>query len=82
MPVCLVQLSATPRTAACQAPLPMGVFKQQYWSRLPVPFPGDLPDPGVESESPVSPASAGGFFTTEPPGKPKYITPGTKFSTV
>ena len=77
-----VHLSATPWTVACQAPLPMGFFKQQYWSRLPIPFPGDLPNPGIESESPVSPALAGGFFTIELPGKPKYITPGTKFSTL
>ena len=40
---------------------------QEYWSRLPFPSPDDIPDPGVE---PTSPAFAGGFFTTEPPGKP------------
>ena len=44
--------------------------RQEYWSGLPFPFPGDLPDPGIEPMSPVSPALAGGFFTTEPPGKP------------
>jgi len=40
---------------------------QKYWSGLPFPSPGDLPDPGIK---PVSPALAGGFFTIEPPGKP------------
>ena len=45
----------------------MGFSRQEYWSGLPFPPPGDLPDPGIE---PVSPASAGGFFTAEPPGKP------------
>ena len=43
---------------------------QEYWSELPFPTPGDIPDPESEPESPVSPALAGGFFTTEPPGKP------------
>ena len=46
----------------------MGFPKQGYWSGLPFPSPGDLPDPGIEGTSPVL---AGGFFTTEPPGKPK-----------
>ena len=58
---------ATPRTVAYQAPLSMGFPKQEYWSGLPFPSPRDLPDPGIE---PMSPALAGGFFTTEPPGKP------------
>ena len=43
---------------------------QEYWSGLPFPPPGNLPDPGSE---PVSPALAGGFFATEPPGKPPVI---------
>ena len=45
----------------------MGFPKQEYWSGWPFPSPGDLPDPGI---TPVSPAFTGGFFTTEPPGKP------------
>ena len=57
----------TPWTAALQAPLCMGFSRQEYWSGLPFPSPGDLPDLGVE---PRSPALAGGFFTAEPPGKP------------
>ena len=58
-------------TVTCQAPLAMGFPRQEYWSGLPFPIPGDLPDPGIEPMSPVSPALAGGFFTTVPPGKPK-----------
>ena len=50
-----------------QAPLSMGFLGQEYWSGLPFPPPGDLPDPGIKS---VSPALTGGFFTTEPPRKP------------
>ena len=50
-----------------QAPLFMGFCRQEYWSGLPFPTPGDLPDPGIKPESPVF---AGRFFTTEPPGKP------------
>ena len=52
---------------AHQAPLFMGFSRQEYWSVLLFPFPGDLPDPGIE---PASPALAGRFFTTEPPVKP------------
>ena len=43
--------------------------RQEYWSGLPFPPPGDLLDPGIETSSPASPAMAGRFFTTEPPGK-------------
>ena len=50
-----------------QAPLPAGFPRQEYYGQLPFPSSGDLPDPGIE---PASPALAGGFFTTEPPGKP------------
>ena len=57
----------TPWTVAHQAPLSMEFSKQEYWSGLPFPFPGDLPNPGIE---PMSPALAGGFFTTELPEKP------------
>ena len=48
----------------------MGFSRQEYWSGLPFPPPRDLPKPGLEPASLMSPASAGGFFTTEPPGKP------------
>ena len=59
--------SVTPWTVACQAPLSMGFPRQQYWSRLPLPSPGDLPTLGIE---PMSPELAGGFFTVQPLGKP------------
>ena len=50
----------------------MGFSGQEYWSGLPFPSPGDLPDPGIKPASPVPPASVGRFFTSEPPGKPVY----------
>ena len=59
--------SATPQTVARQAPLSMGLSRQEHWSGLPFPTPGDLPNPGIKPESLVSPALAGGFFSTEPP---------------
>ena len=52
----------TPWTAARQAPLSMEFSRQEYWSGLPCPPPEDLPDPGIEPESLLSPALAGGFF--------------------
>ena len=58
--------SATPWTVACQAPLSLGFPRQEYWSGLPCPSLGDLPDPGIDPESP---ALTGRFFITEPPGK-------------
>ena len=54
----------TPWTAACQAPLSMGFSGQEHWSGLPFPPPGDLPDPGIEPESPAD------SLSSEPPGKP------------
>ena len=65
--------SCDPRDVAHQAPLSMGFAKQAYWSGLPFPSPEGLPEPGIEPESPVFQAAScitGGFFTTEPPGKP------------
>ena len=62
-----VRLFAIPWIVALQAPLSMGFPRQEYWSRLPFLPPGDLPHPGIE---PKSPALAGVFITTEPPGKP------------
>ena len=56
----------TPWTVALQVPLSKGFPRQEYWSGLPLPSSGDLPDPGIEPESPEL---AGGFFTLEPPGK-------------
>ena len=56
--------SATSWTVAHQASLPIEFFRQECYSGLPFPTPGDLPNPRIE---PVSPASVGGFFTTVPP---------------
>ena len=62
------QLFVTPWTVAHQAPLSMRFPRQQYWSELPFPSPGDLSNPGTEA---VSPELEGRFFITETPGKPK-----------
>ena len=59
-----VRLFVTPWTVDWQAPLFMGFSSQEYWSGLPFPFLGDLPDPGIKPMSLMSPALAGGFFTT------------------
>ena len=73
--------SVNPGTVAHQAPLSMGFSRQQYWSGLPCPSPGDLPDPGIKPASLAPPALAGGLFSTEAPGKPKNAplqpAPGT-----
>ena len=63
-----------PWTIACQAPLPMGFSRPEYWSRLSFPTPGHLPNPGIKPTSLASPALADGLFTTEPPGKPMWIS--------
>ena len=62
----MFNFSATLWTVAHQAPLSVGFSRQEYWSGLPLPSPGDLPHPGIE---PTSPALAGEFCTNEPPGK-------------
>ena len=62
-----VQLFATPWTVTYQAPLSIGFSRQEYWSGLPFPSPGDLPDPGIEPGSPTLQAEA---LTSELPGKP------------
>ena len=62
-----VRLFVTPWTVAHQAPLSMEFSRQEYWSGLPFPSPGDLLGPGIK---PPSLVLAGRFFTTEPPGKP------------
>ena len=59
-----VGLFATPRTVAYQAPPSMEFSRQEYWSGLPFPSLGDLPDPGIKPTSLTSPALAGRFFTT------------------
>ena len=64
-----VQFFATPWTVVHQAPLSMGFSRQEYWSGKPFSSPGALHDSGIELVSSGSPALAGRFFTTEPPGK-------------
>ena len=61
---CLGIFADSLQTVACQAPLTMGCSRQEFWSGLPSPLPGHLPDPGLESTSLTSPALAGDFFTT------------------
>ena len=65
-----VQLFASPQSVAHQASVSMEFSRQEYQSGLTFLPPGDLPDPGIEPMSRVSPALAGGFFTIVPPGKP------------
>ena len=62
-------LFATPWSINHQAPLSMGFPRQEYYV-LPFPSSGELPYPGIK---PTSPSLAGGFFTTEPPGKPHFF---------
>ena len=64
-----VRLFVIPWTVACQAPLSMRFSKQEYWSGLSCPSPGDLPNPGTEPVSLTSPALAGRFLTSVPPRK-------------
>ena len=61
------------QTVTHQAPLSMGLSRQEYWSGLVCPPPRDLPDPEIESMSLESPAVAGKFFTAEPQGKPSEV---------
>ena len=67
----------TPWTVAHQAPLFMGFSRQEYWSGLPFPSPGDLPSPGIE---PTFPELVGGFFlTTEPPENCSHVESNANF---
>ena len=72
-----VQLFAAPWTVAHQAPPSMGFSRQEYWSWLPLPSPGHLPDPGIEPRSPTLQADA---LTSEPPGKPNFLLLNNKLS--
>ena len=63
-----VQLFVTQWSIAYQAPRSMGFSRQEYWSGMPFPSPGDLPDPGIE---PGSPALQTDALPSEPPGKPQ-----------
>ena len=65
-----VRLFETPWTVAYQASPSTGFSRKEYWSGLPFPSPGDVPDSGLELMSPVL---AGGFFTAEPPGNSQFF---------
>ena len=67
----VVSGSAAPWTVAHQAPLSVGISRQEHWGGLPFPLPGDLPDPGVKLAPLASHALTGGFFSAAPPGKPR-----------
>ena len=72
-----VQLFVTPWIVAHQAPLFMEFSTQEYWHGLPFPSPGNLPNPGIEPESPASPALAGGFrrqLVSNPPGQANEVS--------
>ena len=66
-----VRFFVTPWTVAHQAPLSMGFSRQEHWGGLPFPFPGDLPNPGIEPASLVSPALPAGSLPLASPGKPR-----------
>ena len=65
-------------TVARQAPVSMGFSRQEYWRGLPCPPPGDLPDPGIEPSSLVSPALAGRFFTTTTTWEARWLCHSSK----
>ena len=65
-----VCLFVTPWTSSCQAPQSMGFSRQEYWSGLPFPPPGNLPDPGIEPTSLMSPVWQSGSLPLAPPGSP------------
>ena len=70
-PLSHVQFFVTPWTVAYQAPPSMGFSRQEYWSRLPFPSPGDLPNPGIEPRSPTLQTDT---LPSEPPGMQAYIS--------
>ena len=74
-----VWLSATPWTVATQASLSVGFSRQEYCSGLPCPPPGDLPDPGIKPKSLMSPALAGGFFSTSITWEARTVLGGSLF---
>ena len=74
-----VQLFVTLRAVAHQAPLSMELSRQEHWSELPFPSPGELPYPGIEPVSLMFPAFPGVFFTTRQPRKPYFLYTNFKF---
>ena len=78
---CVCAQLCTPWIAAHQAPLSVEFSRQEYWSGLPFPPSGNLPDPGIEPVSLIPPTLAGRLFTTVPPGSPnvKVIIPKSQW---
>ena len=72
-----VQLFGTSWTVARQAPLSMEFSRKEYWNGKPFPSPGDLPNPGIEPQSPALQADS---LPSEPPGKPTIFDEKSKFS--
>ena len=70
---------ATPQTVAHQPPLSMGFSRQEYWSGLPCPPPGDLPNPGIKCKSPILEADS---LSSEPPGKSYMLYTHTQINTI
>ena len=70
-----VRLFVTPWTVAHQAPLSIEFSRQEYWSGLPFPSPGDLPDPGIEPTSPTSPSLAGRYNVYKIDSPEKHTSP-------
>ena len=68
-----VQFFVTPWIVAHWAPLSREFSRQEYWSGLPLPTPGDFPNPGIELSCLVSPVLVYIFFTTIPPGNPRFV---------
>ena len=76
------QLFVTLWTVAHAVPLSMGFFRQEYWSELPCPPPGDLPDSGMELTSVTSSALAGGFFTSRATWKVSFVSHYVLFNSI
>ena len=74
-----VQIFETSWTVAHQAPLFVGFSRQEYWSGVPFPSPGDLPNPGIKSESPVAPVSKADSLPLSGQGPPLYMRMIDKF---
>ena len=71
--LCVLSRFSHVQLLACQDPLSMGFSRQEYWSGLPCPPPGDLPDPGIEPESLMYPLLAGRFLTTSTTWEAPYL---------
>ena len=82
MSICVYSVMSNSLWPHGQAPQSLGFPRQEHWSVLPFPSPGDLSDQGIESVSLVPPALAGGFFTIAPPGKPLCVSESKESLTI